>query len=203
MPRAITLSAGLLVVVASCEPGPDPAQARALAEALTSAESHIDRQAAMWQLLDMESDAVPYLAEVLGRDDESEPLDWAAAVLGELGPDADLAVPDLVASLEGVDPEAVGPSMRMFALGRIGSAAVPALVAALEHGNSQLKVAALKSLTNMDPDVDLRAAIPLATRLVGDGNAKLHQAASWLLERHPKPAVPELIGELERARKKG
>jgi beta-lactamase regulating signal transducer with metallopeptidase domain len=122
--------------------------------------------------------AVPALIELLAEDNC-----WAAEALGEMGPDAEEAVPALIKAVNEGGPGGVR-GFSAAALAKIGPGAreaIPALIKAAEddHWNTRmLAVDALGYLSNGDVRVEQALKIALL-----DENAKVRDAASKALRR--------------------
>ena len=89
--------------------------------------------------------------------------------------------------------------MRMGALARIGEPAIQYLVEALEEDDVILQDRALYILAQMDPDVDVRPAIPAAVacmrRAFERGDREITSQAHLFLEKRPAQALDPIIGE--------
>ncbi|HEY8506384.1 MAG TPA: HEAT repeat domain-containing protein, partial [Gemmataceae bacterium] len=118
--------------------------------------------------------AVPALREMLKGPGLAE-RQMAASLIGQIGPAARAAIPDLVELLK--DRNTSGTAVT--ALGRLGPDAVPALLGALESGEGQVRAEAVRALGMLGRDA--RAAAPhLAKLLLGDDAALREQAVSAL-----------------------
>jgi HEAT repeat protein len=89
--------------------------------------------------------SVPSLVKTLKEDKDPNMRYWAAESLGKFGPEAQSAVPDLVAALK--DESKIVRTGAAYALGEIGSAdAVPALQGAGKDSEREVRVAAASAL---------------------------------------------------------
>ncbi|MCW3056023.1 MAG: repeat-containing protein [Chthonomonadales bacterium] len=116
--------------------------------------------------------------------------------LGKLGPKAAAAVPALVEALK--DPMPDVQFGAADALSRIGTPALPALMAAIKNSNAQVRTYALLALMNMPPLPD--TMIPSLIEVLRDENAGVRANAAFVLGAMGVPAagkMPELIVALK------
>jgi HEAT repeat protein len=148
---------------------------------------------------------VPLLRQALHHDD-LEIRQWAALGLGRMKADSAAAIPDLIEALadEGNNlPRAICIySMRpehwaATALVNIGPAAIPALTAALSHGNPRVRRHAANAFWYFGRRAE-RAAPALAELLVDDDVEIRRKAAAALGELRPRSdeAIESLIHAL-------
>ncbi len=89
--------------------------------------------------------SVPSLVKTLSEDKDPNMRYWAAESLGKFGPEAQAAVPDLVAALK--DESKMVRMAAAYALGEIGSAdAAPALREAGKDSEKEVRDAATTAL---------------------------------------------------------
>jgi HEAT repeat protein/type 1 glutamine amidotransferase len=114
----------------------------------------------------------------------------AILALGDLGAEANNALPTLVALLKDEAPD-----VRFFAasvLGRIGAAAVPGVTALLHDGKDSLRAAAAQALGRIGPDASPSA--PELKALMLDKSAVVRTEAVLAISRiQKKAAVPMLV----------
>ncbi len=115
---------------------------RGLRNAALSALREIDDQ---WSQSDSARDAVPKLMGLLKSDDIGTRIE-AAEVLGEFGPAAESAVPDLVKVF--TDSDVLRAAAQT--MGRIGSVAIPDLVRILVNEDEHVRHAAVGALEKID-----------------------------------------------------
>ena len=121
--------------------------------------------------------AVPALIDLL-RDPDNRAA--AAAVLGDIGPEAEAAVPALARALEDSDDDVRRTSAD--ALGDIGpaaEAAVPALARALDDTDASVRSNAATALGDLGPVA--RAAVPALVRALRDGDPDTRWASAEAL----------------------
>lgn len=130
--------------------------------------------------------AVPTLAKLLA---ELEYFEQAAVIraLGSIGPNAKEAIPALAAAIPDGGMDAAK------ALGRIGPMAVPALVKALKHEESDVRQSAAWGLRYLGPDA--REAVPALAALITPNEKACSFAIQALGAIGPdaSPAVPALV----------
>jgi len=156
------------------DPSPEVVQAVALALARLGPEA----QAALPALLTIARQTKPSSVDLL-------------TALGGMGPAAKDALPALRARL-GEDPEAVA-----HALGRLGPAAIPTLVAALGHADPRVRHAAARALSYLGTDA--APAVRELARALHDPEASVRNAAAQALGAigpAAAPAVSALVTRL-------
>jgi HEAT repeat protein len=158
------------------------AQADKLTKQLASSEFAVRRDAA-YQLGKMgvaAKPAVPALIKAL-QDDDRQVWAFAVAALAEIGPEAREAIPALIADLArqsrgGRDRDRRQIMVRSaYALSRIGTEAVPPLIAALESEDSGARAGAARALGGMGAQAV--AAIPALRANFGHGDLSVRQEA--------------------------
>jgi HEAT repeat protein len=196
--------------------GKEAAEAKPALVLLTDADEEffvrIASVKALWLVTDDPELVVPILQAMLKERDRRKPgypdnsgRCSIAELLGEIGPRAQKAIPDLVAYVEDATDHWAGRKYGREALGRIGplaKEAVPALRAGLKDPDISARVAAAVAMwkvTGKDSDelVDvLRQALREA--LPGEFANPIEDAIEGLGEFGPKakPAVPDLLGVL-------
>lgn len=128
------------------------------------------------------ADAIPVLCEGLTSIDPNF-AGLAARALGRIGPAAEAALP--VLRERGLDAEK--PNCEAIdALGKIGSAAVPALIQILEQGNRDAAFAAVRALAEMGEPA--RPALPALRKLSIQNKA--------LLSNEARKAIKNLGGDI-------
>lgn len=160
------------------------------------------------------SAAVPALTQVIANNKEGRRVvDGAIRALGNLGPDAKEAVPELARALSNpqfgyaaagvltkIGPPAVSAlsdalvrgdtmarSLATSALAKIGPAAVPALVRSLKETSADVRRSAAEALENMGPKA--KDAVPALTRALNDVSPQVRRWAA--------SAVPALVKVLK------
>ncbi len=79
-------------------------------------------------------------------------------------------------------PDARTRSLAASALGEMrATAAVPALIRALEDGNARVRLAVVEALGRIGPGA--KAAVPALTRALSDGDAEIRATAQRTLDR--------------------
>jgi HEAT repeat protein len=179
---------------------PRKAAVPALVQALSSADYAV-RNAATTALRMLGGEAVePMLAE-LKPDTKIQVWLVVVQALGNLGPQAKGAVPQLVQSIKkGQDPNLY--SALVTALSQIGEAAVPQLTQALQHGSDTwVRVGASQALGRIGPPA--KGAVGALRAALGDPDQEIRFAASvalgGILPGTPvtKEAVQSLLGNLQ------
>jgi HEAT repeat protein len=128
--------------------GPDACAA--LAEMLRDPDPGNRRRAAI-VLEQMGAGAAPAVTALMASLDDTAARDWAAAALGRIGPEAELAIPALIRLLESDDFTVRVCAAR--ALGEIGPAsesAVPSLTTLLHDRELRVRVAADEALHRIE-----------------------------------------------------
>jgi len=150
--------------------------------------------------------AVPVLVRTLG-DDDPHVRATAARTLGALGPMAKPAVPSLVAALadrgstvvviDGMPSQERVWVVASKALGDVGPAAVPDLIAALDHDDPRVCAGAAGALSQIGPEA--KDAVEPLLRVLARDDVRTRPAAIWgLMGIGPeaKAAVPRLTQAL-------
>ncbi len=159
---------------------------------------------AMAALKGIGPEAVPALREALkggakpGDFNRINFISTVSQVLGEIGPGAKAAIPDLIANLKDKELSfAAGEALR-----KIGPAALPAVVEALKDKESlQGARSALLEYVREDWEIgaDAKTVVPVLLQLMKDKDGKYRHVAAQLLERlgpEAKEVVPSLIAAL-------
>ncbi len=154
------------------------------------------------QLTDSGEEAVPILVDILrrhrsGGGPSAELRRSVAQILGQIGPRADPAVPDLLELLHDPDPQT--RALAALALGKIGTSldeVVPALAKLLDEPGDRL--GALKGIWELRARA--RGAIPaLVVVMRTDADGELRWMATEALAKMgptAQPALPQLIEAL-------
>ena len=136
--------------------------------------------------------AVPALIAALKDDDEGV-LGSAVLALGKIGPAAKSAVPALIAALK------LGEQLSIcLALTKIGSAAVPALLAALSDDDEEARKWVVLTLGEIGPAAE--PAIPALVAELKDEDEEVRRSAILALGRigpAAEPAIPALVAALK------
>lgn len=144
---------------------------------------------------------LPALVRALSDDEEADVRIGAAYAIGELGPDAAPAFPALVAALGTTVDEKNAPigsypcvfqSLRDTAgeaLAKLGKPALPALIAALQNSDPNVRDGAAKAFGGIVPFP--KEAIPALTVALKDEDSKVRHDAAL--------ALPDTAGAAERA----
>jgi HEAT repeat protein len=108
---------------------------------------------ALWNITGQTNTAVPILEGILGESQDAHGRHWAACYLLEMGQSDPLLIPTFISSLTN---RQTGVRMSACAcLGQIGhpaSAAVPALLTALQDADGEVRRRAKIALTTIDPE---------------------------------------------------
>jgi HEAT repeat protein len=132
----------------------------------------------------------PVFAEMLTQVEDGETRSNAASALEEFGPDAEAAIPALVAALEDQGPWVADTAER--ALYRLGAPAIPLLIEALENNNSEVGLRAARALGMMGSDGT--PAIPALTKALEDSSIRAEAAlALWRIDLETPLAAPVLL----------
>jgi HEAT repeat protein len=119
----------------------------------------------------------------------------AAGVLGELGPAAEAAIPELVKALS--DPNGYVRAAAAEALGKLGpaaEAAIPELVKVLSDPEAMVRLALTRALGKLGHSAE--AAIPELVKALSDSNGNVRAAAAEALGKlgpAAEAAIPELV----------
>jgi HEAT repeat protein len=148
---------------------------------------------------DYQRKLVSYVADVMKGDKLPNQRAAAAAVLGQMGPNAKTAINIMVESLK--DPEPAVRAAVAEGLGRIGDEAkgsIPKLVLLLKDADAGPRLAAAFALGRIGPDAAV--AVPeLANALTTDADVNVRKEAARacsLLGLDAKPAIPALAKAL-------
>ncbi|MEL7334432.1 MAG: HEAT repeat domain-containing protein [Cyanobacteria bacterium J06560_2] len=138
--------------------------------------------------------AVPILAETL-NDGDSDVRKAAAEALGDFGPLADVAIPELSRLLLGPDSgvnQTVAGSLQ-----KIGQQSVPGLTEALNSDDTLTRLYAADALWTLTEDSTL--ILPTLVSALSDGSVETRELAALgltYLGREAAPALPDLRGLL-------
>jgi HEAT repeat protein/S1-C subfamily serine protease len=128
----------------------------------------------------------------------------AAKRLGDLGPDAKIAVPDLIPLLK--DPDNLVRRFTRTALDKIGPPTkneVPTLLEMIEDPNATVRIHVVDALGKVGPEG--QAALPALTKALKDTDAKVREAAAHAVARvgkkTPEAVVPLLSEALKDSEK--
>lgn len=140
-------------------------------------------------------ESVRMLAEALS-DPEPEVRELAAAGLSEFGPDAQIALPELIAAIQ--DESHIVRRRAIRAIGEIGPIAaddaVTTLIAATEDIDESVTMQAAASLGEFGPAA--ASAIPALMAGIWSGDVRRRAVAGVALTRIGEAAVPALIQSL-------
>ena len=117
----------------------------------------------------------------------------AVRALGQIGPDAKVAVPHLIEALKDEDRQVRG--FAAYALGRIGTAAIPHLIEALKDENENVRSDAASALGRIGPDDE--RVIPNLIEALKDEDRQVRGFAASALGQIGTAAVPNLIEALK------
>jgi HEAT repeat protein len=187
------------VLGASGAPGV-PALAQALSDD-NDADVRITAACSIGELGPAGAQGLPALLRALGNDQEADVRIGAVYAIGELGPGAAPAIPALVAAL-GTTVDENRASIRPYpcvfrsladtagdALAKLGKPALPALIAALQSSDVNVRDRAAKAFAGIVPFP--KEAIPALTVALKDKEFKVRHDAAL--------ALPDTGGEAERA----
>ncbi len=202
----IALASVCLSFASSFAAAPAPASSTApkkkqtvveLARQLSDSDKVIRREAAH-QLSLLGAEARGALPELIKALDDSQQQVWlgAAVALARIGPDAKDAIPAL---LRGLNRSAQREGRQVwyrssYALGRIGVAAVPALIDSLKSSEALVRAGAAQALGWVGTDAG--PAIPLLASLLNDSDAQVRQLSSEALAGIGSESIPHLIAFL-------
>lgn len=113
----------------------------------------------------------------------------AAHGLGLLGPQAHEAIPDLIRALP--DKEGRVSVEAAWALSRVGEAALPALLIALQNQDSRVRHSAINAIIQMNPKS--RLALPNLVQLLDDPVEQVRSSAAYALTAMGLPGTFALI----------
>jgi HEAT repeat protein len=160
---------------------------------------------ALWWIDRQTNVTVPILIE--GLEDKGMDLEdrkGCAWVLGEMGPKAKAAVPELIAALRGIGKTSRTTSTVALAsyaseaLGRMGEPAVPALTKALRDEDAEIRKNAAWALFRMGPKA--KGAVPALIAKSKDAQVDVRRFAIGALAKigpAAREAVPALIERLK------
>jgi HEAT repeat protein len=114
----------------------------------------------------------------------------AARVLGDIGPEAEAAVPILQEQLKVRDYHGKVQSATANALAKIGAAAVPALIEVLKDKDASARLAAASALGKLGPAA--KDAAPVLTQALKENNLPAHVVAQ-VLRKIGQPAATEAL----------
>jgi HEAT repeat protein len=166
--------------------------AAGLIKRLDGRKLELQQEAHAW-LCRLGTSVLADLVEALADDGRPIRQMWVARVIGQLGPDAAIAVPALAETL--CSQPAFVREAAAEALGRIGQAsglAVPAVVALLADPDSSVRLAAARSLTRIG-GLAAQQAVPWVIRLLPDREQEVRDAAIECLAAAGDAAVPLLV----------
>jgi len=161
--------------------GPDAKPAvSGLARLLTDSDKEVKKNAAiaLGKIGAGAKDAVVTLGDVLNKDLTIRVEILTA--LGEIGPAAKAAVPNIVAIFAGVDGKTADKAMHLRAaqtLGKIGKDAVPDLVNALGNTNNLVRIGAAEGLGEIGPPAKKLASRALAAHAQLDPDPQVRVVA--------------------------
>ena len=161
-----------------------------LSERLASSDERVKRSAfADLNSLDIAS-RDKYLAIVKNtlRDKNPNNRLLAADSLGNMGPSAEEAIPDLIMVLG--DEHAMVRQQAEKALAQIGGASIPALITALNHRDTIIRCSAADALGLMGPRAE--AAVPALASLLGGPEYEVSRHAATALGFIGPASVPAL-----------
>lgn len=140
-------------------------------------------------------EAVRLLAEALG-DPDPHIRELAAAALSEFGPDAQLALPELIQACQ--DESLVVRRRAVRAIGFIGPVAaddaLPMLLMATEDDEASVSLQALATLGDFGPAA--APAVPALVSALWTGDVRRRAVAGVALNRVGPAAVPSLVSSL-------
>ncbi|MSU62462.1 MAG: hypothetical protein EXS31_08705 [Pedosphaera sp.] len=168
-----------------------------LARQLSDSDKVIRREAAH-QLSLLGAEARAALPELIKALDDSQQQVWLGAVvaLAQIGPDAKDSISAL---LRGLNRTAQREGRQVwyrssFALGRIGVAAVPALIDSLKSSEALVRAGAAQALGWIGTDAG--PALPLLAPLLNDSDEQVRQLSGEALARIGSESVPHLLAFL-------
>ena len=132
------------------------------------------------------------------QDTDSDVRSIAAVTLGEIGPEAEEAVPILIKLLQDQDAEGFVRANAATALGKIGegaSKAVPALINALEDQDEWVRASAAMALGEIGESAS--KAVPALVNALQDQDKYVRRYATGALGKIGKATVPALIQTLK------
>lgn len=143
-----------------------------------------------------QAEAVRMLAEALSAP-ENDVRELAAAGLSELGPDAQIALPELIKAVQ--DESAVVRRRALRAIGFIGQNAaddaLSCLIAATEDDDESVALQAVATIGDLGPAA--APAIPALMSAIWTGNVRRRAVAGASMMRIGAAAVPSLMQSLQ------
>lgn len=140
-------------------------------------------------------EAVRVLAEALA-DPEAEVRELAAAGLAEFGPDAQIALPELIKAVQDENPVVRRRALR--AIGFIGATAaddaLPCLIAATEDDDEGVSMQAIATIGELGPAA--APAVPALMSAIWTGDVRRRAVAGVSLTSIGAAAVPSLMQSL-------
>ena len=141
------------------------------------------------------------LIRVIQEAKTNEPAQTTAAVaLGNMGREAEAAIPTLVSLLADNDYRGEPAATAVHALARIGPACIPSLAEALQNRDSNVRLGPISALAEMKLGPEMKTAVPALAAALQDGELDVCYAAAQLLGRvgtDAKGAMPALIELLQ------
>src|SRR5262245_57493638 len=143
-----------------------------------------------------QTEAVRVLAEALG-DPETDVRELAAAGLSEFGPEAQIALPELIKAIQ--DESAVVRRRALRAIGLIGPTsaddALPSLIAATEDDDESVAMQAVSTIGDLGPAA--APAIPALMSAIWTGDVRRRAVAGAAVTHIGEAAVASLMQSLE------
>jgi HEAT repeat protein len=193
-----------LVVVSALADDAKPSVDK-LTEQLASKDLNTRREAA-YQLSHLGAAAKPALPGLLKALDDDDKQVWSSAIaaIAAIGPEAQDAIPVLIDRFDGRKHGGrrerdlrQGTMRTAYALSRIGSAAVPPLVRALDEKDMNLRIGAAKALGDMGPTA--HDAAPALIKVLSDTQDPVRDEVTQALALIGPDAGPALVAALQDA----
>lgn len=170
-----------------------------LIEGLQSGDKEIRREAS-YRLSQLGAEAKAAVPELIKALSDNERQVWFNSItaLARIGPDAAEAVPALINELEHADRGGYHDQTRYriaFALGSIGTAALPALTNALASDRDVMREGAAKAISWIGPPAT--NAISLLVKNLNDGDSDVREKSAEALGKIGPAAIPELEAGLK------
>ena len=141
-------------------------------------------------------EAVPALIKALG-DSEEQVWFHSITALSRLGPDAALAIPELINDLR--EKRSRGANAKWYrsayALGQIGEAAIKPLIEACENSRSSVRAGAAKALEWI-PEAS-NQTVPILINLLGDDDEDVREISANSLSLLPEPSFELLKSNID------
>ncbi|MGK0189087.1 MAG: HEAT repeat protein [Verrucomicrobiales bacterium] len=193
-PATRSISAAILLSALLLSGFVNAADVTQYVEDLQSEDARKRREAAfqLYELGPEAVDALPSLIEALD-DDQEQVFFYVVSALAKIGPEAELAIPALIDLLKPVRKR-YGEQINLravFALSRIGQAAVPQLRSALKDSDETVCANALDALALMDPAVSSAAADEMIG-LLGDDRERVADRNVKALAKSGGRVLPEI-----------